>query len=170
MQHRSLPEPFDLPIHVASKHEPEHLEVTQEGPKGVSQILREIPLYKQVAIKGTSIPRERDKEQEPPTEQEGTKEKENAEECSCEVPAPCGSLGVLVHVEGPEIFQAPKIHGLEGGETKNSEVGGCEFRGIQVETFLGVVEIADWESKLESCWLRILCGVSMTTVDGDFKL
>ena len=64
MQHRSLPEPFDLPIHVASKHEPEHLEVTQEGPKGVSQILREIPLYKQVAIKGTSIPRERDKEQD----------------------------------------------------------------------------------------------------------
>jgi len=46
------------------------------------------------------------------------------------VPAPCGSLGVLVHVKGPEIFQAPEIHGLEGNKmkTKNFEVGECEFR------------------------------------------
>lgn len=119
MQHRSLPQPFDLPIHVASEHEPEHLEVTQEGPKGVSQSLWEIPLNEQVTVEGTSIARERDKEQEPPTEEDRTKEEENAKESSHEVPAPCGSLGVLVHVKGPEIFQAPEIHGCKGTNPKS---------------------------------------------------
>lgn len=74
MQHRSLSKSFDLPIHVTSEHKPEHLEVTQERPKGVSQSLREIPLNEQVTIEGTSIARERDKEQEPPTEEERANE------------------------------------------------------------------------------------------------
>jgi len=64
-----------------------------------------------MTVEGTSIARERDKDQEPPTEEDRTEEEENAKESSHEVPAPCGNLGVLVHVKGPEIFQAPEIHG-----------------------------------------------------------
>lgn len=111
MQHRSLPKPFDLSIHFPSKHKPKHLQITQNRPKGVSKSRREIPLNKQVTIHSTSITKERNKEQEPPAEENRAEQEQNAEESSYKVPSPCWWLRVMIHVIHPEIFWASEIHG-----------------------------------------------------------
>lgn len=179
MQHRSLPKPFDLSIHFPSEHKPKHLQITQNRPKGVSKSRREIPLNKQVTIHSTSITKERNKEQEPPAEENRTEQEENAEECPYKVPSPCWWLRVMVHVIHPEIFWASEIHGsINTKPSLEMELKlwcGSEFEEIWLKQFLGMVEIACWES----WWCKETVGLSMRVgfvrsgsknVKGGFKL
>jgi hypothetical protein len=66
LQHRPLSEPLDLLIHFPSKHQSKHLEITQKGPKWMPKRGRNIPLDKEMAVPGKSIPKEWHKEQKPP--------------------------------------------------------------------------------------------------------
>lgn len=178
MQHRSLPKPFDLSIHFPSKHKPKHLQITQNRPKGVSKSRREIPLNKQVTIHSTSITKERNKEQEPPAEENRTEQEENAEEClqsaisllmassddSCNTPRNLLSFwNSWLNQHKPSL------------ELKLKLWCGSEFQEIWLKQFLGMVEIACWES----WWCKETVGLSMRVgfvrsgsknVKGGFKL
>ena len=81
-----------------------------------------IPFNEEMAVPGTSIAGKRNKEQEPPTEENRAQQEENTKECAHKVPTPCGRFRMLVHIECPEIFQAPEIHGFHTLISKSTKL------------------------------------------------
>lgn len=65
---------------------------------------RNIPLDKEMAVPGQSIPKEWNKEQKPPAKNHWAKQEENTSKRAHKMPAPCGWFWVLVHIEGPKLF------------------------------------------------------------------
>lgn len=71
---------------------------------------RNIPFHEKMAVPCTSIPSQRHKKQKPPIKQQRAEEEEDRNKGPHKMPTPCRWLRVLVHVEGPELLQAPEIH------------------------------------------------------------
>lgn len=50
LQDRSLTKPFDFSIHLASNHQPKHLEIAQKGPNWMPKRRRNIPFDEKMAV------------------------------------------------------------------------------------------------------------------------
>lgn len=130
---------------------------------------RNIPFHKEMAVPGKSIPRDWHKEQKPPAKNHWTKHEEDRNKCAREMPAPCGWFWVLIHIKGPELFQAPEIHIFQRKAkwNPNSEILLTflqkPFLQFLIKTkpkpkskswLLGPLEISDWPKNRIWVWLN----------------
>ncbi|KAK9158985.1 hypothetical protein Scep_005559 [Stephania cephalantha] len=79
LQDGPLPKPLDLPVHPASEHEPEHLEIAHEGPNWVPERRGDVALHEEMAVPGESVPENGNEEDDPPSEEDGRDEDEQSE-------------------------------------------------------------------------------------------
>lgn len=94
-----------------------------------------VALDEEVAIPTEAIAEEGGGEEEgPAAEEEGEEEAEEGGEGAGEVPTPGCELRVLVHVEGPELLQAPAIHALSLSLSARSRLPQLGGRESEVET------------------------------------
>lgn len=70
----------------------------------------DVPLDEEVAVPGTAVTRDGHEDQEPPVEEQGVDQEQDAQQGAPEMPPPRGRFRVLRHVKGPELIEAPEIH------------------------------------------------------------
>eukprot|EP00249_Psilotum_nudum_P005627 c19073_g1_i1 orf=556-1086(+) len=63
-----------------------------------------------MTVPGKAVSKKRGKEEKPPLYKKSCQDKRSSNQCSIKVPASGGSLCVLVHVKGPELFQISEVH------------------------------------------------------------
>src|SRR5579862_2732553 len=107
-------EPFrllDLGPHSALEHEGVHPEVPPQGPEGILESRRPVPLDEEMADPGEPVAEDRREEQDVGGDEDAPQEAEEDAGRPDEVAEAVRRVVVLGDVEGPEGFEAPKALG-----------------------------------------------------------
>eukprot|EP00249_Psilotum_nudum_P005629 c19073_g1_i3 orf=556-945(+) len=86
-----------------------------------------------MTVPGKAVSKKRGKEEKPPLYKKSCQDKRSSNQCSIKVPASGGSLCVLVHVKGPELFQISEVH-PQGARKQPSQPPSSELKAKFVYT------------------------------------
>lgn len=90
MQYRPLSKSLDLFIHLTSKHQTEHFEITKERPNRMPKCGGDVSFHKEMTVPGEAIANQGHEEHTPPIEKDGVKQEEDASKRAHEMPTPGG--------------------------------------------------------------------------------